>query len=135
MAVHYFKKDLNYIGFGGLGKQVRDVLHIEDLSNLLEIQLNNLQKYSGKIYNVGGGIQNSLSLQETTILCKEITGNSINIDKELNDRPVDFKYYISDCSKIQAESNWVPQKTKYNVMEDIMQWMCDYENDVRSIFN
>ena len=52
IAKHFWKKELNYIGFGGNGKQVRDILHIEDLFNLLDIQINNFKDYNGKTFNM-----------------------------------------------------------------------------------
>jgi CDP-paratose 2-epimerase len=44
---------LSYIGFGGQGKQVSDILHIKDQYGLLEIQINNMDSHNGEIYNVG----------------------------------------------------------------------------------
>ena len=77
MAAHYFRRELSYIGFQGTGKQVRDVLHIDDFCDLLVDQIRHFTRYRGRCYNVGGGLANSLSLQETTRLCVEITGNTI----------------------------------------------------------
>ena len=94
MLAHYFKKDnLKYIGFGGEGKQVRDLLHIEDLFNLVDFELKNMDKVNGRIYNVGGGKDISLSLLETTKICQEITGNIISIGKESGTRPADITIY------------------------------------------
>src|SRR3989338_5516745 len=78
MLAHYFRKDnLKYIGFGGEGKQVRDLLHIEDLFNLVDFELKNMDKVNGRIYNVGCGKDISLSLLETTKICQEITGKNL----------------------------------------------------------
>lgn len=69
MARHFFKQDLNYIGFGGKGKQVRDLLHVYDLFNLIDIQIQKISELSGQTFNVGGGLDCSLSLKEATKLC------------------------------------------------------------------
>jgi len=78
-ARHLYGGELSYIGFGGKGKQVRDVLHIDDLYALLRLQLKDIRRHSGKIYNVGGGRDNSVSLCELTGICQRITGRKIRI--------------------------------------------------------
>lgn len=51
LTKHYFKKLLKYIGYGGKGKQVRDLLHIDDLIELIKRQIQSIQKYRGEIFN------------------------------------------------------------------------------------
>ena len=55
MAAHYFRRGLSYIGFQGTGKQVRDVLHIDDFCDLLVDQLRHFTLYGGRCYNVAAG--------------------------------------------------------------------------------
>ena len=50
------------IGFGGSGKQVRDLLHVADFADLVILQLQNIKQQCCQIYNVGGGKENSISL-------------------------------------------------------------------------
>ena len=78
LARHYFKQKLSYIGYGGKGKQMRDVMHVDDLFDLINHQIHNLDLYNGKTLNAGGGIDVSFSLQELTKHCEEITGNKIS---------------------------------------------------------
>ena len=63
---HYFGRELSYIGYGGRGKQVRDLLHVADLVDLVEDQLLRPDHWDGVTANVGGGPEVSLSLLETT---------------------------------------------------------------------
>jgi CDP-paratose 2-epimerase len=77
MAKHFWKQSLKYIGYGGIGKQVRDILHIDDLVALIDLQIHNIEKFENKVYNAGGGIRNSASLLEMTAICEKITGNKI----------------------------------------------------------
>ena len=63
MLAHHFRNPLSYIGFGGEGKQVRDLLHVEDLVDLVERQLLDPEGWDGRTVNVGGGRECSLSLQ------------------------------------------------------------------------
>ena len=74
---HHFGRPLTYIGFGGAGKQVRDLLHVDDLVDLVDEQLGDPERWSGSVANVGGGRECSLSLLETTVLCRELTGNEV----------------------------------------------------------
>src|SRR5665213_189586 len=96
MAAHYFRRPLSYIGFGGSGKQVRDFLHVDDFCSLILDQVRNVPSYAGRRFNIGGGLTRSLSLRETTDLCKEITGNSIDIGSAADTRPADVRIYLSD---------------------------------------
>jgi CDP-paratose 2-epimerase len=135
MLAHYFKREgLNYIGFEGKGKQVRDLLHIEDLFNLIDIELKNIDKVNGRIYNVGGGFEISLSLLETTRICEEITGNRISIGRDPVARPADVIIYITDNSRVGSETGWTPKHSAKKIMEDIYRWIKDYEAPLSAIF-
>ena len=73
---HHAGRPLSYIGYGGTGKQVRDVLHIDDLCDLILEQLSDPDGWNGATVNVGGGVEGSLSLLETTEICRELTGRT-----------------------------------------------------------
>ena len=79
MLSFYFGRALAYIDYGGRGKQVRDLLHVADLVDLVEEQLLRPQHWAGRTYNVGGGPAVSLSLLETTALCRELTGRAMEV--------------------------------------------------------
>src|SRR5262249_54258442 len=106
VAAHYFQRSLRYIGFNGTGKQVRDFLHIEDLADLVLAQVRNMELYRGRLFNIGGGVANSLSLRECTELCRKITGNSISIVPVSENRPADVRIYISDHRAVSAAADW-----------------------------
>jgi CDP-paratose 2-epimerase len=103
MAKHYWNQSLKYIGYGGEGKQVRDLLHVDDVVKLIDLQIHQIEKFEGKIYNVGGGIENSASLLEMTSICEKITGNKIKIGSEVETRTADLRIYITDNSLIEKE--------------------------------
>jgi len=123
MLAHYFKQPLKYIGFGGGGKQVRDILHIDDLFRLIDIEVAQLPKINGKVYNVGGGRERSLSLLEATKLCQQITGNKVKIGSDLAIRPGDIKVYLSDNSRVEEELAWQPKKNSKTILVDIYSWV------------
>lgn len=119
LKAHMNKEPLKYIGFNGSGKQVRDMLHIDDLVNLIEIQLRQTELFKDDTYNVGGGLKNSLSLVELTKLCQSLTGNTVEIEASQEERYADIPIYITDNSKIQKVSSWRPVKQPLTVLEDI----------------
>jgi CDP-paratose 2-epimerase len=131
MAGHYFGRELRYIGFNGTGKQVRDFLHIDDLCDLLLKQLNDFDRYRGRIFNVGGGAENSLSLRECTALSREITGRRLEIPAVAENRPADVRIYITDSSRIRELSGWSPRRDAATTLTDIYQWIRTHEAEVK----
>ena len=78
---HINKKKLKYIGFGGYGNQLRDVIHIDDVCEIISIQIKNFIKIKNNTFNVGGGIKNAISLKDLTLKCQLITNNKVKIIK------------------------------------------------------
>ncbi|MET0306844.1 MAG: NAD-dependent epimerase/dehydratase family protein [Solirubrobacterales bacterium] len=127
---HHFGRPLSYIGYGGSGKQVRDLLHIDDLVDLVEEQLGDPEGWSGSVANVGGGRECSLSLLETTALCRELTGNEIEVSADPETRPGDVPIYLSDCSRLHARSSWRPRRSARDVLADLLEWTVAHEDAV-----
>jgi CDP-paratose 2-epimerase len=127
MINHYFKKPLSYIGYEGKGKQVRDLLHIDDLCRLIGMQVKSMAKGNGKVYNVGGGRGISLSLLEATAICEKITGNKIRITSKNHNRPFDVPVYITDNSKVKSDYGWKPTCSKEKILKDIYNWLKQVE--------
>ncbi|OKH40428.1 3-beta hydroxysteroid dehydrogenase [[Phormidium ambiguum] IAM M-71] len=134
MAFHYFKKSLKYIGYGGTGKQVRDFLHIADLLELIDIQINQLEELKGQTFNVGGGLSNTLSLYETTQLCQKITRNQIVITPVEETRSGDIPIFITDSRKIMQATGWKPKINSETTLQEIYQWIDRYRDLVSNIF-
>jgi CDP-paratose 2-epimerase len=133
LLAHYFGLPLKYIGFGGTGKQVRDLLHVEDLCRLIELQLSQMEHLDGCVFNVGGGAACSLSLQETTALCQEITGNRVEIRSESENRPGDVPLYLSDTTRVHSLTGWCVQSDPATILADICRWVRSHEAQLRSL--
>jgi CDP-paratose 2-epimerase len=133
MARHYWKQSLKYIGYGGTGKQVRDILHIDDLVELIDLQVHDIGKFEGKVYNAGGGLDNSASLQEMTAICERITGNKISISAELQPRQADLRIYITNNHNIEKDTGWRPKRTIDSLFNDIFDWINANEAQLRTI--
>jgi CDP-paratose 2-epimerase len=127
MLAHHFGRPLSYIGFGGEGKQVRDLLHVEDLVELLDEQLLTPARWDGVTVNVGGGSECSLSLLETTELCRELTGRTLDVGSLTQTRPGDVPIYVSDCRKLHGLTEWRPRRGPREILADIHTWVRDHE--------
>jgi CDP-paratose 2-epimerase len=127
LLAHHFGRALSYIGFGGRGHQVRDLLHIGDLVELVERQLGEPERWDGFVGNVGGGRGCSLSLLETTELCRELTGNEVPVTPAGEDRPGDIPIYLSDCSRLFEATDWRPRRGAREVLAEIVVWVRENE--------
>jgi CDP-paratose 2-epimerase len=136
MARHLFGGPLSYMGFGGNGLQVRDVLHVDDLYDLLVRQLADLNRNSVPgFYNVGGGMENSVSVCELTALCQKISGKRIEIGRVADTRDADIPYYVSDCSAVTGDTGWKPQRSLRAILEDIQRWLVENRSQVESVLS
>jgi CDP-paratose 2-epimerase len=134
VAAHYFKKDLAYIGFGGSGKQVRDLLHVDDLFDVVWEQTSDLDRYGGQVFNIGGGAECSLSLLETTALCEEITGNRIQFDRRVENRPADVRIYVTDYRRYSGLTGWRPRRGARETLVGIFEWVRAEEGSLKKVF-
>jgi CDP-paratose 2-epimerase len=130
MLAHYFRNPLSYIGFGGHGKQVRDLLHVEDLVDLVERQLLDPDKWDGHTVNAGGGYECSLSLRETTGICQRLTGNEVPITPVAETRQGDVPIYLSDCARLFDLDEWRPRRGAEEVLADIHEWIASDEERI-----
>jgi CDP-paratose 2-epimerase len=129
------KNNLKYIGYGGSGQQVRDVLHIEDLCFLILAQIKNIDKINNKLFNVGGSIQSFTTLRKLTKVCQMITKNKVKIFKKSKTSNYDIPFYISNISKVSNTYKWKPKKNIVNIVSDIYSWMNKDKNKIKRYFN
>tara|TARA_B110001450_G_scaffold81768_1_gene77566 strand:+ start:359 stop:1381 length:1023 start_codon:yes stop_codon:yes gene_type:complete len=120
---HLMKKKLSYIGYEGLGNQVRDVLHVNDLSELINIQIKNLNKINNTLFTVGGSKKSYTSLKKLTEICQKITGNKLSISKIKKTSIYDIPYFITDNSKVTRAYGWRPKKNISNIIKDTYKWL------------
>jgi CDP-paratose 2-epimerase len=132
-ARHFWKGDLAYNGFGGEGKQVRDILHVADLFDLVDWQIHNMSQVSGRTFNVGGGHDISFSLKELTEMCVEISGNTIPISQSKQDRKGDIPIYITDNAEVTRVTGWKPKIGKRQILNEIFDWIAKNEEILRPI--
>lgn len=135
LAKHFWKGELGYFGFGGTGLQVRDMLHVMDLYELLKMQIANFNTFEGNIFNVGGGSEVSVSLKELTEWCEKITGNRIKINSVKETRTADVPVYITDNTRINKISGWLPKYNVEKTLIDIFDWIKKDESKLKTLLN
>jgi CDP-paratose 2-epimerase len=125
LMAHMFRRPLAYIGFGGRGHQVRDVLHVGDLAELIDLQLATDGEPAGEVYNAGGGAANSVSLAEFTDVCEELTGTILAIGSTPERRAGDVPVYVTDNTKVEGRFGWRPRRDVRQVAADLHGWLMD----------
>ena len=118
MARHVYGGPLAYSGFDGRGRQVRDVLHVDDLCDLIVEQAADPARYAGTVHNVGGGAGNSVSLAELTALCGELCRTRRNVGGDPATRAADIPYYVSDCAALAERAAWRPRRGIAHLLDD-----------------
>ena len=120
---HMLNKKLKYIGYGGNGNQVRDVLHADDLINLYLTAYKNKEKVKGQIFNIGGGIKNSLSILELLdFLAEQVEMPSLKF-KHIKRRTSDQDFFVADIEKAKRILNWEPKVTYQKGIKKMLVWI------------
>lgn len=114
----------------GSGKQVRDVLHVNDLARAFDLAIANIDNVAGKAFNLGGGPANTLSLLELMDFIHRQVNQ--NVAANWSDfRPGDQMIYVSDISKFSALTGWTPQVS----LEEGLQQLTDWIRSNQAIFS
>lgn len=134
VARHVFGEKLQYMGFGGEGLQVRDVLHVKDLFQLLCRQMQQVQPASSEVFNVGGGMKNSVSLRELTHIVRKISSFNCEITSDPHTREADIPFYVTDNDKVSQATGWLPEISIEQCVEDIYVWITENRAQLQNIF-
>ncbi len=105
----------------GDGKQVRDVLYADDLISAYQMAVRNIKTTAGRIYNIGGGSANSLSLLELFAILEDLTGNTLRY-RRLEWRSGDQRVFIADIQRARADFDWFPVITKEIGIRRMLEW-------------
>ena len=116
---------MKYIGFGGNGFQLRDVLHISDLCELIFKQIKKFNKINNKLFTVGGSWKSNTSLKELT---------KISFYKVKKTSLYDIPYYISDNRLVSKVYKWKPKNNIFNVVNDMYLWLKKNKSKLKKYF-
>lgn len=106
----------------GTGKQVRDVLHADDMKRLYMAAVGNIDKAKGQAFNIGGGIENSLSLLELFALLEKISNTKLNYT-QLPVRESDQRVFVADLAKAKRLLNWQPMVSAQDGVARMVEWV------------
>jgi CDP-paratose 2-epimerase len=117
----------------GDGKQVRDVLYVGDLIAAFDAAVARIDRVAGRVYNIGGGPQNTLSLLELVELIREMEGRPL--EHSFGDwRPGDQRVYISDIRKAAEELGWSPQVPPERGVRMLRDWMAAHREVIERVY-
>ncbi|MBK5240999.1 GDP-mannose 4,6-dehydratase [Clostridium sp.] len=106
----------------GNGKQVRDVLYADDIVKCYFAAIENIEKTKGQVFNIGGGIENSLSLLELFNLLEKRLNIKLNY-RETPWRESDQKVFVANNEKITKFTGWKPMVSKEEGIERMLSWL------------
>lgn len=113
-------KPLSFIGFGGKGFQVRDMVHPRDVFSLIQKQIFSQKSGAPLKLNIGGGIENSMSLFQLDKFCKKTINSNKRINQIVENRNFDIPLYITDYSAAKFYWNWEPSVNCESILEEIL---------------
>lgn len=111
----------------GDGKQVRDVLFIDDLVAAFRSAVDRIDDVKGRIFNIGGGPANTMSLLELIGILEKLTGRKMEVGYD-DWRPGDQRVFICDVRKARAEMGWQPQVSASDGVAKLYRWVSDNMN-------
>jgi CDP-paratose 2-epimerase len=106
----------------GDGKQVRDILFVEDLVNAFILAAENINEISGNAFNMGGGAGNTISLLELVELIGKVANDKPHVIFD-EWRPSDQKYYVSDFRKFSNATGWSPRVSTVEGVQRLYDWL------------
>jgi CDP-paratose 2-epimerase len=114
----------------GNGKQVRDVLYINDLLRAFDFIFKNIEKTRGRAYNIGGGSKLSLSIWELFDILEKLSGKKINYSFDTW-RAGDQRIYISDLTNIKKDFGWAPKISPKEGVKRLYNWISQNKNLIK----
>jgi CDP-paratose 2-epimerase len=108
----------------GSGKQVRDLLFVDDAVDCYLAAAKNIERAKGQAFNIGGGMANSSSLLELFSLLENFTGTQMRFD-QLPWRHSDQRFFVADNSKARRIIDWQPKVTREEGVAQMLQWTRD----------
>ncbi|MGA9591152.1 MAG: GDP-mannose 4,6-dehydratase [Salegentibacter sp.] len=117
----------NPVTIYGNGKQVRDILFVEDLVDAFVLARKNIDSIAGEVFNIGGGPENTVSLIEILDMIKEKAGKEMEISFE-DWRTGDQIYYVSNTTKFKKATGWKPKHSVDEGVQALLEWLCETRN-------
>jgi CDP-paratose 2-epimerase len=125
-VAHFLIRALNRepITIYGDGKQVRDILFVDDLVDAFLAASNNIETVSGQAFNVGGGVGNTVSLRELLRMMAKLDGREARVEWG-EWRTGDQRYYVSDARKLGAATGWSARVAPRDGVRKLRAWLIE----------
>ena len=131
VAHHHFGLPLRYLGYGGSGKQVRDLLYVDDLLDAFDLAVGRIDRSAGRAYNVGGGASLSSSIwREFREPLADVAGAEPRA-RFAPWRPADQRVYVSDIRRAEAELGWRPLTALCDGLRALRDWLVLHDGRTR----
>ena len=112
----------------GDGKQVRDMLYVNDLVNAYDLAIDKIETVKGQVFNVGGGIENTISVwTEFAPILEKLLGRKLNVARG-DWRPGDQRVFVADIRKAERELGWKPQVSVEDGIRKLFEWVWENKN-------
>ena len=131
---HLNNLKLDYIGFGGKGHQIRDILYVDDFSLLIKKQILAFSKINNQLFCIGGGKKNSITLKQLTAKCQKITENIPYIGSIPKSSMYDIPIFVSSNKKIKKFYNWSPKTDINQILKLNLKWLEDNYKKIKKFF-
>ncbi len=131
---HLNNLKLDYIGFGGKGHQIRDILYVDDFSLLIKKQILAFSKINNQLFCIGGGKKNSITLKQLTTKCQKITKNLPYIGSIPKSSMYDIPIFVSSNKKIKKFYNWSPKTDINQILKLNLKWLEDNYKKIKKFF-
>lgn len=116
----------------GNGKQVRDLLYVEDLLNAYDAAVTNINQISGQIYNLGGGAENQIAIwEEFAPLLEALRGRPVPVKRGAW-RPGDQRIFVADIRKAERDLGWRPEIDVETGIGKLYRWVAEHEDLLRA---
>jgi CDP-paratose 2-epimerase len=111
----------------GSGKQVRDVLFIEDLLDAYVMAVEKVDVAAGQVYNIGGGPENTISIWiEFSPILETLLNKNVRVNYD-DWRPGDQSVYVSDITKVYQELGWYPKTSVKAGLACLVKWIEEHQ--------
>jgi len=106
----------------GDGKQVRDILYVDDLVDAFLLARSNVDRIRGQAFNIGGGVSNAISLLKLIAFIRELRGEPVSVRWD-SWRQADQHYYVSDTTKFSTAVGWHPKVSARDGIARLHRWL------------
>jgi CDP-paratose 2-epimerase len=106
----------------GDGRQVRDILYVEDLVRAMRLAQGNMPRLAGRAFNIGGGPANCISLVELLSMIADIHGHAPRYSFD-QWRTGDQRYFVADTRRFRTATGWEPQTGAAQGVRRLLQWL------------